>query len=377
MSTLTVVGATLAVVGATLDGLDDGEPEPFYIDLPADGLDQTLVLETMLAAAPPGKVRLPDGPGIVLLRAGFTCSRRTDLEIEGNPAHPFVFESFGKGLDIHASTDVVVRYVEAHGPNTYRDAQGYPDYAARLKVHTENEHGLAIRAGSVRCGIEHCVAFDFFGDGAYIGYQNDGLGANVDCWMDPVVTSHCGRNALSVTNANGLRIRGTFDWARKAGLDVEPNNKYDRAWNLDIVASIGSHDPPVSIGGADNGRELDGTVVVQRHNIDVDITVLRHFNAGGQNGFAANRGPSTGTLRIRYVTPFRVTRFGMVVTGGWPRVEIHDSDMHPAATADETVAVVLGLAGADSTALLEGNDFAGWDLIYDQVDGTSGTVTVS
>lgn len=344
------------------------------LPLTDDGTDQTAAwlsyLDTISdgTALAPTVVSLPGGN----FRAdgGFRTVGRSHLRLIAPPAGtPFVGYSeltsveadvdTQMGFDLTRCTDVGVSNVRWVGPNDQRTATGYALYQEAMAF----DHAFALRSGCVACFFTDCTYADVYGDGLYVGFQNEGV-ANVGCWATGIVGAYAGRNNVSVTHADGFTLTDSeFDWAGFAGVNIEPNSANDKAWDVtfDGVRS-GSRFNPFVCTGANNGP------LPQRKNLSyIGCEVIRC--ASSHAGLSITRPPipfsNAGELLVDgFVDHRNPTIYGLNLTAIWRKVTIRNCDIWtsaPDATAVRANCAVFdaedGWQPGDLT--IENNDFSG------------------
>lgn len=314
---------------ALIDGAPDGTPgNPTVITLPP-GRYQT-----------DQGLRIVDRSWLTIRAAG--CETWTDRSSEdlGLASRPHI--------DIVRSTGITLTGIHVEGPNRYRDAK-FPDFAA-YRERTESDHAYAVRSGSTDILLEDCTFQDVWGDGVYVGFQNDGV-ANERVTVRRVSGVRCGRQGVALTHAVDTLLEDVeIDYGARSGLDIEPNHQNDKVWNVVLRrCRFGSKFYPFVISGASNGA------VPQRRDVTLeDCATIRC--PSNHAAVMANRTPCDGTLKIiRHRDERQSSIYGLNVPA-WRTVEIEGCRVTTSRNTATSTAVVLH---PEASGRIVNNDYTG------------------
>lgn len=241
----------LFVALTLLSSLGAGKAEAAYarnLVLPTGGRDVTAYLQRSINQTPNGGIlRLPAGR--YRLDGSIVIKGRRSLTIEGSGTGKTVFYATRKGnlssgglswrrhFLVLGGNDIVLRRLHVEGLNTVSTQQtGYGDYLPAY----EHEHGFSFVAvnGAV---LEDSSAKGVFGDGVNIG--NDGHDTDVripstNIRISRVAVSWVGRQGVAVTHAENVLLEGMDVHARLCGIDLEPDESYQYARNVEVRDSV-------------------------------------------------------------------------------------------------------------------------------------------
>jgi hypothetical protein len=316
-----------------------------------DPVDQTATYQAIINAAPNGTAGSPtviDLPsGTYRIDGGLLMDNRQHLRLTCSTGVFTAWTSWssadlGLGSRIHFEiircTDVVGLFMRIEGPNTGRDPDNplYALYAGSL----ETDHAFALRSGSVDSGWEDCSFREVWGDGCYVGFQNDGI-ANEDVWVKRLDGLYPGRQCLALTHVVGFLGEDiTIDFGARSGLDIEPNHANDKVWNVQLTRlSIGSQFNPYAITGSSNGA------LPQRQDITLtDCSTIRC--ASNHPAVLASRDPSTNLVIEGLVDTRQPSIYGLNISGAWENVTIRNCEVTTSNNTPATYAVNSNVTGS-------------------------------
>jgi hypothetical protein len=260
-------------------------------------------------------------------------------------------------------TDVIGSFLRIEGPNDL--AVDFGTYSDNLS----NEHGFAIandniaNSGCVDCGWEDCSTYRVFGDAYYVGGPNPPSPAiyfsNENIHLTRVLGEFNGRQGMGIVNVVGFVVTDAdVRKSGRSGYDAEPNGKYNRTWNVDLVrmtmhAKFGAFAIQGSGGGVGAG------IPVRNKNYYLeDCVSLSTTNNSTFYGDIAHQGSpgESGYLVILGFT--NVTQSGStngITARCWQDVTIDDATVTTGAHTPISTAVIASCYG---TLTLTNSDFS-------------------
>jgi hypothetical protein len=346
---------------------------------PGVDTDQTASAQAQISAAPNGTAQYPTiinmPAGRYRMDGGLRISGKSHIRWTtagtmtstwpAPPADTAVFTAYTDQtvdqrhhFELTGCTDVVGSFMRIDGPNLSRDTQ-FPTFAEWFGTR-ENEHAFSIFAGCVDCGWEDCSFNNVYGDGMYVGFQNNGV-ANVDCWVTRHSGLYAGRHGLGITHAVGLTVTDfRADFGGYAGVDIEPNSPNDKCWDIYLInVAVGGKQTPFTLtqGGT--------SFVPQKQNINLTNCSLIHCPTNSPAVYCRSPGvASTRGLTITNHSDLRqIKQFGLDIAG-FDNLTVTNCDIRCGTQGSTSYALRSGNTGI---VTLIGNNFSGPIAGFDQL----------